>query len=147
LSNLALDTNKKIATALIYNMAGSDSTFEKVNVPLLLVHGGEEDLAYPAEDNFAYLVENKPELPVFKAVLETGHLGSFWSRPRGGIYAETAVKWLDWQLKGKTAAGDWFKGGDESLAAQRGWNVESSSIDEIGVSRRHKKAKKPTKHN
>jgi hypothetical protein len=127
LQNLAKDENNLIKTALILNSGGADATYDKITASLLIIHGGEKDIAKGADDNFNYIVENLPELVTFKAVLETGHLGSFWS-PRGGIYAETSVKWLDWQLKRSKEAQKWFEDGLQSGAAKRGWKVESNGI-------------------
>jgi hypothetical protein len=127
LRNLAQDANNIIKTALILNSGAADATYDNITAPLLFIHGGEKDVAKGADDNFNYIVDSLPELVAFKAVLETGHLGSFWS-PRGGIYAETSVKWLDWQLKGSKTAQKWFEGGLQSGAAKRGWKVESTGI-------------------
>lgn len=128
LRNLANDDENLIKTGLILNSGAATSTYDTITAPLLIIHGGEKDTARGAEQNFEYIAENLPQLVAFKAVLETGHLGSYWRRPRGGIYAETSVKWMDWQLKGDKAAQKWFKGGAESEAAKRGWKVESTGI-------------------
>jgi hypothetical protein len=129
MSNLAKDKNGLIKTALILNSGAKNTTLDAITASLLIIHGGEKDVAAkPSESNFKYIVKNLPKLVAFKAVLETGHLGSFWSRPRGGIYAETSVKWLDWQLKGSKEAQKWFEGAGQSGAAKRGWKVESTGI-------------------
>jgi len=121
-------SQNKIKTILLLNSGGSEASMQKIKAPVLIIHGGDEDIAVPAADeNFQVLADEVPTLPVFKAVLQTGHLGSFWS-PRGGIYAETVVHWLDWQLKGQKVAKSWFVGGEESEAAKRGWSTESSGI-------------------
>jgi hypothetical protein len=129
LKNVANDPSSLIKTALILNSASSDTTFDSITSPLLIIHGGETDIALPVEDNFRYIKENVPDLVAFKAVLQTGHLGSFWSS-RGGIYAETSVRWLDWHLKGERGGRKWFQGAEESGAAKRGWKVESLGIEE-----------------
>jgi dienelactone hydrolase len=127
-TNAAADKTKKIKTILLLNSGGSEEKIRQITAPMLIIHGGDEDVAVPASnDNFDLLADEKPTLPVFKAVLETGHLGSFW-KPRGGIYAETVVHWLDWQLKGQTWAKNWFVGGENSPARLRGWSTESSGI-------------------
>jgi len=127
-TNAAADKSKKIKTVLLLNSGGSEAAMKKITAPVLIIHGGDEDLAVPAADeNFQLLADESPTLPVFKAVLQTGHLGSFWST-RGGIYAETVVHWLDWQLKGQSWAKNWFVGGEDSPAAKRGWTTESSAI-------------------
>lgn len=128
LRNLANDSNKLIKTGLILNSGGKSEVYNNITAPLLFIHGGDKDIAKVADGNFKYITENLPKLVAFKAVLETGHLGSYWSRPRGGIYAETSVRWLDWQLKGDKEAGKWFEGGVQCGAAKRGWKVESHGI-------------------
>jgi len=130
LRNLSKDPTNQIKAALILNSGATDELYDTITSPLLIIHGGDTDVAAPVEDNFNYITRNLPELPVFKAVLETGHLGSFWS-PRGGIYAETSVKWLNWHLKGKKdlQGKQWFSGAEESPAAKRGWKVEVNAIE------------------
>lgn len=131
LKNLAADKDHRLTTGLILNSGGKNAQYDNITVPLLFITGGEKDVAGPpTETNFKYIEKNLKALPAFKAVLETGHLGSYWG-PRGGIYAETVVHWLDWQLKDKPRAGSYFKGGQSSPAAARGWKVESHAIDAL----------------
>jgi hypothetical protein len=42
----------------------------------------------------------------------------------GYVVAIVAVHWLDWQLKGNRAAGDWFLGKDCSLCRDKRWTAE-----------------------
>jgi hypothetical protein len=127
--NLARVDAGQVTTGIIMNSAGSSETFDDVNVPMLWVHGGQTDTEDRAEANFDYVVENRPELPVALVGLQTGHLGSYWW-PRGGIYAETVVHWLNGQLKDEAKEKAWFIGGNSSAAATRGWTVETSNIGE-----------------
>lgn len=135
--NLAADPENIITTGIILNAAGGSpaAVLGKVTAPMLWVNGGKNDLNVEAamDANLAWVKRNRPTLPVFEVGLQTGHLGSFWS-PRGGIYAETVVRWLDWHLKEDWRAEAWFSGGEgaqdlESPAAQRGWKVQTNAID------------------
>jgi hypothetical protein len=59
---------------------------------------------------------------------DTGHLGSFQTR-RGGLYAETALHWLNWQLKDQAEEKKFFLGGTiDSPAAKRGWRIQSNML-------------------
>jgi len=137
LRNLASDDEDRITTGIILNSGGASTQYDEVKAPILLIHGGQKDVGRVADSNFEYIQENRQDLPVFKAVLETGHLGSFFSQPRGGIYAETTVRWLDWQLKGRPMAAAWFKGGAQSEAAKRGWKTESNAIDDVDLQKKN----------
>jgi hypothetical protein len=128
-ANLALDTNHRLTTGLIMNSGSAQpDNLVKITAPILWVNGGAPDNEARSESNYNLIVKTNPTVPIFKAVLDTGHLGSYWS-PRGGIYAETAVRWLDWHLKGKAEAKKWFVGGDKSPGALRGWRVASNAIN------------------
>jgi hypothetical protein len=63
----------------------------------------------------------------WQGVFETGHLGSFYT-PRGGIYAETSLHWLNWLLKDQAEEKKFFMGGDDSPATKRGWRTQSQGL-------------------
>jgi len=129
LRNLAtVDTEAQVATGLIFNSGGSQQQIREVVSPMLWVHGGLNDTQETMERNLEYVERERPDLRVALVGLQTGHLGSFWS-PRGGIYAETAVKWLDATLKNDLTSQDYFVGGPNSPAAKRGWEVDSNGFD------------------
>jgi hypothetical protein len=126
--NLAEDKAGRFKTGLIMNSQSTNANdMAASRVPLLFINGGQPDNANLANQKYDTVVTKNPTLPIFKAVLETGHLGSYWS-PRGGVYAETVVRWLDWQLKGDEEAHKWFAGDITSPAAVRGWKVTSKNI-------------------
>jgi len=127
-ANIAKDGGKRFKTGLILNSASTNGDdMAKSKVPLLFINGGQPDNPQAADQKYATVIKGNPTLPIFKAVLETGHLGSYWS-PRGGIHAETVVHWLDWHLKGNETSNSWFIGEDQSPAALRGWKVQSRNI-------------------
>jgi hypothetical protein len=54
---------------------------------------------------------------------EVGHQGTFL-QPNGGIAAQLAVKWLDWQLKGDAEAAKYFTGKDCGACKDAAWKIE-----------------------
>jgi pimeloyl-ACP methyl ester carboxylesterase len=120
----------RVTTALVLNSAtGKREQLDTITAPSLWIHGGamDRDVVAVAEKNFAYLKANRTDVAAFKAVMQTGHLGTFW-QPRGGLYAETVVHWLNWQLKGEDAGEAFFQGGKASGASKRGFSVDSLNI-------------------
>jgi Chlorophyllase enzyme len=126
--NLANDAAGRYKVGLVMNSQSANAEdMAKSRVPLLFINGGEPDNPKAADQKYNTVVTKNPTLPIFKAVLETGHLGSYWSQ-RGGVYAETVVHWLDWHLKGDDTSHKWFVGGGKSPAAVRGWKVTSNNV-------------------
>lgn len=124
----------RISTFMVFNSATNQTALlDGVQSPSLWIHGGKEDksefgnVVLGAEANFRYLRDNKWDLSVFKAVMQTGHLGTFW-QPRGGAYAEIAVQWLNMQLKEIEIAKNYFVGGENSGAGLKGWRVDGFNI-------------------
>jgi hypothetical protein len=110
------------ATGVIINSFTDPYKLRQIGSPMLWIHGGHRDVQDDQEANFKFVALTKPELPVVQLGLQTGHKGSFSSK-RGGIYAETVKKWLDYQLKGNLADRQWFlpMGWNASAASLRGW--------------------------
>jgi hypothetical protein len=127
--NLARVDPSEVTTGLIFNSASPPEVLDDISVPMLWVHGGQTDTEDRISANLDYVSKSRPELPVALVGLQTGHLGSFWW-PRGGIYAETAVKWLNGQLKNVTEDKNFFYGEKKSGAAKRGWAVDSNNLGE-----------------
>lgn len=127
LRNLGRTTSDQVTTGIVMNSAGQSEAYEDIDVPILLVHGGQTDTENRADANFDWVSENKEDTPIAEIGLQTGHLGSYW-RPRGGIYAETVVRWLNWNLKGNANEKLYFSGGKESPAAKRGWQIKTNNI-------------------
>jgi dienelactone hydrolase len=129
LRNLAFARPGQVTTGIILNSGSSSSgaAFAHVKVPILLVHGGQTDTEDSADETFDWFSDNREHLPIAEVGLQTGHLGSFWLA-RGGIYAETVVHWLNWNLKGNRNEKLWFAGGKDSPAAQRGWQIQTNHL-------------------
>ena len=69
----------------------------KLEKPVCYLIGGKGDIAYPnAADDFKRIAN----VPVVIANLEVGHGGTY-SESNGGSFADMALLWLDWQLKGR----------------------------------------------
>ncbi len=111
----------------VYNRPGGRSKIKVVKDELGNLHGpiayftgGPTDIAHAnASDD----VKRINTVPVFFGWLPVGHGGTF-SEPNGGDWAEVAVKWLDWQLKGNTDAGKQFLGEECGLCRDEHWTVE-----------------------
>ena len=56
------------------------------------------------------------------------HLGTY-GQANGGFFARIAVDWLDWRLKGKTAAAAMFRGPKCGLCTGPGWHVAQAHLD------------------
>ena len=68
-------------------------------------------------------------VPVFFGENGVGHSGTFWSAPNGGQYADVAVAWMSWQLKGDASASRMFRGKDCGLCVDPRWSVRKKRID------------------
>jgi hypothetical protein len=74
--------------------------------PVLYVLGGPTDIAAAnGTDDFRRI----DRVPAALVNIPVGHGGTYM-QPHGGVGAIVATNWLDWQLKGKTAAKAAFVG-------------------------------------
>jgi hypothetical protein len=92
-----------------------------LHTPILYVIGNPTDVGYPvAEDDFARI----DHVPVFLASLKSvGHGGTF-SQPNGGVAAQVALAWLEWQLRGDKRAARLFVGSACGLCGDADWIVQ-----------------------
>jgi hypothetical protein len=140
LQAIRIAADPRIRTAVVFNSGllvqprgGHSEAMEQTKERLLALHtpvayinGGAPDVAYPnAADDFARL----QHVPVFFAENGVGHGGTYWSAPNGGDYAQVAVAWLDWQLRGDTQAARQFRGVACGLCTRAGWKVQKKRID------------------
>ena len=73
------------------------SFLERLTVPVVYLIGGESDIAYPnATDDF----KNIDNVPVAIANLPVGHGGTY-AEPHGGSFADMALLWIEWQVRGR----------------------------------------------
>jgi dienelactone hydrolase len=132
LQAIKISADPRISTSMIfdsgvYNQPGGRSKIRvskdelaNLHSPIAYFTGGPTDIAHPnASDD----VRRIALVSVFFGWLPVGHGGTF-SAPDGGDWAEVAVHWLDWQLKGDREAGGWFLGKDCRLCRDKRWTVE-----------------------
>jgi hypothetical protein len=101
------------------------SQLARLHGPMLYLTGGPEDIAHPnASDDVARL----EHVPVFFGSLPVGHEGTFWKERDGGAWANTAVRWLDWQLKADADAGADFAGPRCRLCTDLRWTVVQKNL-------------------
>ena len=109
----------------IAGMTVDKSLLLTLHTPVLYVLGGESDIAYPnGKDDFRKI----DHVPAMLLNLDVGHGGTF-RQPNGGLVAQVAVKWLDWQLRHDRTAGKAFTGTDCGLCTDPQWKVERKRID------------------
>ena len=111
------------------NPADPAAVLAAIHTPIAYIHGdAQHDVAYyAAVDNVKRL--GARGIPVFGAWQDNmTHLGTY-GQTNGGFFAKVATAWLDWKLKGKTAAAAMFRGPKCTLCAGPGWHVTKSGID------------------
>ena len=97
------------------------------HTPVIYIMGGPTDIAYAnGMDDFARIAH----VPVAIANLPVGHGGTF-QEPNGGAAASVAVSWLDWQLRGDTAAARRFVGDDCGLCSDSKWQLERKNFEKM----------------
>lgn len=96
-----------------------------LHTPILYAIGNPSDVGYPvAQDDFARI----DHVPVFLASLKSvGHGGTF-SQANGGIAAQVALAWLEWQLRGDKRAARLFVGSACGLCSDPNWSVQRKGI-------------------
>ena len=97
---------------------------QEIDVPVIYILGGPEDIAYEnGMDDFHRLVK----VPAFAANYPVGHGGTY-RQEHGGEFTVPALAWLQWQLKGDAEAAKMFQGPDCGLAAREGWTIEKNGL-------------------
>lgn len=100
------------------------SSLAQVHTPIVYFLGGPTDQAQPnGSDDFKRLTRVAAVL----VDMPTGHLGTF-SRPNGGVVAQLAVDWLEWQLRGNRTAARTFVGADCRLCGRSDVRIERKRI-------------------
>jgi dienelactone hydrolase len=108
----------------ISGMTVDKSLLRTLHTPVLYVLGGPSDVAFPnGSDDYAKI----SHVPAMLLNLQVGHGGTF-REPNGGLVAQVAVAWLDWQLRGDRKAAKWFTGKDCGLCVDKKWTVERKGI-------------------
>jgi hypothetical protein len=102
--------------------------FENLRSSVIIVTGGESDIAHA---NGKRDFETLPAaIPVFYGVYPSLGHGGTYSQDNGGPYAEAAVRWLNWQLRGDTGADGrgYFTGDDCGICGDENWVTDSRSL-------------------
>ncbi len=96
----------------------------KIKVPVGYFIGGESDIAYlNGLDDYRRITH----VPVVFANYDAGH-GETFGKPHGGTFAQMALSWLDYNLKGKEENGKIFRY-CEPGDAFGGWRIESKNFN------------------
>lgn len=97
------------------------SDLKTLHGSILYLTGDPNDVAFPqAEDDFAQI----NHIPALRAWREnTPHTGTYREKD-GGAFGEVVVHWLDWQLKGDSAASRLFMGPGCGLCSRAEWHIQ-----------------------
>jgi len=123
--------NPLLKTYLIFNagmgtmeMAGASSrSLSQLHGPIIYLIGGEGDVAYPNAQKDYEAITKVPIVLADNA--KAGHSGTY-NQKFGGTFAKLALKWMDWQLKGKQENSAIFL--QSSLSEFPEWTVKSKNF-------------------
>jgi hypothetical protein len=129
----------RVATAIGFNtgtfpegspaLVGADvikETLPDLKGPVAYISGDPSDIAF---ENAGADYDAINHVPAFWGYPDgVGHGGTYFE-PEGGQYAELAIAWFDWQLKGDDEAARWFVGDDCTLCADAAWTVSAKGFD------------------
>jgi hypothetical protein len=105
--------------------ATTKADLDRIHSPTLYINGDKID---PAMANAADDVARLDKVPVFFGSRHgSGHSGTY-SHANGGEFANIAVAWLRWQLKGDKEAGRMFTGKDCALCKDPNWTTSSKGL-------------------
>ncbi len=111
--------------ALMPDMALVKSDLQKIHTPTIYILGGESDIAYVNGMDDYKRIEH---VPVAAAnLLEAGHGGTY-SHENGGVAAQVAVHWLNWQLRDDAESAKYFIGPDCRLCTDPAWSLEAKGL-------------------
>ncbi len=98
---------------------------QAIHTPTLYILGGETDIAYVnGMDDYARI----EHVPVAVAnLIGAGHGGTY-SQENGGVAAQVAVHWLNWQLRDDAEAAKYFTGDDCVLCTDAAWSYEAKRL-------------------
>ena len=97
---------------------------QNINVPIIYILGGPDDIAYGnGMDDFYRITK----VPAFVANYPVGHGGTY-RQPHGGEFTVPALAWLQWHLKGDQEAAKMFTGDVCGLALRDDWTIEKNAV-------------------
>lgn len=116
--------NQQNAGSAVPNMPmPKKDKLKEIHTPIIYILGGKEDIAYEnGMDDFHRI----SHVPAYAANLPVGHGGTY-RQAHGGEFSIAARAWLDWQLKGDTAAARMFQGDKPRLTQREGWTLEQNN--------------------
>ena len=111
--------------ALPMVLPGNVDTLKKLHTPVIYIIGGKTDIAY---NNSEADFRDIHGIPLFDANLNgVGHGGTI-RQPYGGKFAQVAVEWLQWQLRGSRKASTNFVGPDCTLCKDPAWTIKRKDM-------------------
>jgi hypothetical protein len=105
-------------------VATTKADLQQVHGPTLYINGDIDPALANAADDF----ERLNQVPVFLGSRRNaGHAGTY-AHANGGEFANLAVAWLRWQLKGHAQSARMFTGPDCSLCRDPNWTVRRKGL-------------------
>ncbi len=101
-----------------------EQRLQGIRSPVILIMGGERDLAYELGKRAFQLIQ---QVPVAFASIDAGHEGTF-DQPHGGKAAQVALQWLKWHLEGDQEAASYFAGEDCHLCTDSDWEFRARGL-------------------
>jgi dienelactone hydrolase len=111
--------------ALMPGMSLVKDDLKAIHTPTIYILGGDSDIAYVnGMDDFKRI----EHVPVAVAnLLGAGHGGTY-SHDNGGVAAQVAVHWLNWQLRDDAESAKYFVGADCILCTDPAWSFEAKQL-------------------
>ncbi len=96
-----------------------------IHTPTLYLNGGEPDFMLATSKANFDAIDNVPIFYGSRA--NAGHSATYF-HPGGGEFANVAVAWLDWQLKGNKKASAMFVGDKCGLCTNPNWETHAKKL-------------------
>lgn len=112
------------APSTIPGMDVSKDALRSFHTPVLYILGGPSDIAYANGMDDFRLIQH---VPVAVANLPVGHGGTY-NEPNGGLAAQVAADWLEWQLRHDKKAADRFVGESCGLCTDARWTFDRKNF-------------------
>jgi hypothetical protein len=121
--------DKRVTTPIVANsgVSGNNSAlFETYHAPMLFMAGGSSDFLSTTATANVNAINN---VPIFYGNQDVGH-GATWESTNGGEFGRVMLGWLNWKLRGDSAAEKMFVGADcELCKSPSEWTIEKKMID------------------
>jgi hypothetical protein len=97
----------------------------KIHTPTIYLNGGKPDFMMATSRANFDAINN---VPIFYGSRDNAGHSATYFHPGGGEFANVAVAWLDWQLKGKKKAAAMFVGAKCGLCTNPNWETHSKNL-------------------